>query len=231
MKIEALHQSRAILFDFGGTLDSEGERWPDRFYALYEEVAPDVPREEIKRAFYYAEEACYADPNVTRLDLRALIGAHVRLQFEALGLKDRRKEGAIAEMFCSASEQCMLRASGLLERAHARYRLGIVSNFYGNLAVVLKKAGLLPFLDVVVDSNLVGTQKPDLEIFRCALEKLELVAQQVVFVGDSYERDIVPSKQLGMKTVWLKRPNSDATGGAEADISISSLSELEALIL
>jgi HAD superfamily hydrolase (TIGR01509 family) len=231
MKSEALHQSRAILFDYGGTLDSEGERWPDRFYALYEEVAPDVPREEIKRAFYHAEEACYADPNVTRLDLRALMGAHVRLQFEALGLKDRRKERALAEMFCVASEECMLRASRLLRQAHARYKLGVVSNFYGNLAVVLEKAGLLPLLDVVVDSNVVGKQKPDLEIFRCALEKLELDAQQVIFVGDSYERDIVPSRQLGMKTIWLKRPNADAMGSGEADISISSLAELEALIL
>ena len=231
MNIEALHQCRAILFDYGGTLDSDGERWPDRFYVLYEELALDVPREEIKRAFYHAEEACYADPNVMRHDLRALMGVHVRLQFEALGLKDRRKERALVEMFCVASEQCMSRSARLLERARTRYRFGVVSNFYGNLSVVLEKAGLLPFLDVVIDSNIVGKQKPDPEIFRLALDKLGLGAEQVVFVGDSYERDILPSRQLGMKTIWFKPPNIDASVGREADMSISSLSELEALIL
>ena len=231
MSIDRFGECRAVLFDYGGTLDSDGERWPDRFYTLYDEAGLNYPHEEIKRAFYYAEDCCYADPTVTDLDLRALMGTHVRLQFQALELKDRRKERALADKFCATSERFMLRAARLLKLAKPRYRLGIVSNFYGNLATLLKEAGLMEFLDVVVDSNRVGTQKPDPEIFRLALAQLELLAHQVIFVGDSYERDMIPSRKLGMKTVWLAGPNPGMPGTAEVDACISSLSELEGLIL
>jgi putative hydrolase of the HAD superfamily len=83
----------------------------------------------------------------------------------------------------------------------------------------------------VVDSNRIGRQKPDPEIFHLALAELGLLAHEVIFVGDSYERDIIPSKHLGMKTVWLKGRNSAESEAAEADACILSLGELEALIL
>jgi putative hydrolase of the HAD superfamily len=231
MSIDKFGECRAILFDYGGTLDSDGERWPDRFYILYEEAGLDLPREEIKRAFYYAEDRSYADPSMARLGLRAFMGEHIRLQFEALGLSDGRGERRLADKFCATSEKCLLRAARLLKRAKPRYRLGIVSNFYGNLAGILKEAGLLEFLDVVVDSNRVGVQKPDPWIFRLALAQLGLLAHQVIFVGDSYERDMIPSRELGMKTIWLKGPNAGTVATMEVDACISSLSELEALIL
>ncbi len=231
MDIDKFKECRGILFDYGGTLDSEGERWPDRFYALYKEAAIDFPREEIKRAFYYAEDCCYADPEVKAFGLRALVGAHVRLQFEALGLKDRRRERALADKFCRTSQKFMLSACLLLRRARRRYRLGIVSNFYGNLDNLLKEAGLAEFLDVVVDSNRVGLQKPDPEIFRFALEQLGLLAHEVIFVGDSYERDMIPTRELGMKTVWFKGRNPGVVAATEVDACISDFSDLEALIL
>lgn len=231
MITDTFEECKGILFDYGGTLDSDGERWPDRFYTLYEEAALGFPRAEIKRAFYHAEDRCYADPGVRALGLRALMAAHVQWQFEALGVKDRRKERSLVDKFCAVSEKFMLRAARLLRRAKSRYRLGIVSNFYGNLATVLREAGLFEFFEVVVDSNRMGTQKPDTEIFRFALTRLGLLAHQVIFVGDSYERDMIPSRALGMKTIWLKGPGAVAVKAAEVDACISTLAELEALVL
>jgi len=231
MTSNTFRKCKGILFDYGGTLDSDGERWPDRFYALYEKAGMEFPREEIKRAFYHAEDRCYADSKVRALGLRALMAAHVQWQFEALGVKDRERERALADTFCAVSERSMLRAARLLRRAMSRYRLGIVSNFYGNLTAVLTEAGLLEFFAVVVDSNVVGIQKPDPEIFRLALTQLGLLAHQVIFVGDSFERDVIPSKELGMRTVWLKGPGAGLVSAGEADARISSLTDLEALIL
>ncbi len=222
---------KAILFDYGGTLDSDGIRWPDRFYELYDQAGIGYPRDEIKRAFYYAEDWCYSNPRVARLDLRGLIGQHVHRQFENLGLRDREKEGALVDNFCTTSEASLARAARMLARAKLRYRIGIVSNFYGNLANLLRAAGLSHLLDVVIDSNREGVQKPDPKIFQIALARLAMSAQEVTFVGDSYERDILPARQLGMKTIWLKGRSVSMDAGAEVDACVSSLSELEGLIV
>jgi putative hydrolase of the HAD superfamily len=231
MNFEKLHKCRAILFDYGGTLDSGGEHWLDRFFLLYEDAYLHVPRSEIKRAFYHADDVCYVDKRVATLGLRALMEFHVHLQFEALSLVDSGKEKELVDKFCAKSEKFHRLAGRLLSRMKPRYRLGVVSNFYGNLASLLKEAELLGLLDVIADSKHVGVRKPDPGIFRFALERLDLSPEQVIFVGDSYERDMVPGGELGMKTVWLKSSHSSASATARVDACISSLSQLEALIL
>lgn len=216
-----------ILFDFGGTLDSDGEHWLDRFYTLYEKAQLRVPAQEIKRAFYEAEDRCKGNPKVIDLGLRPLMEYHVHVQFESLDLKAAGTEKSMARSFCSRSERFLKRNALLLNALKRRYRLGVVSNFYGNVAVLCREAGLAEFLHVILDSVALGVEKPDHRIFLTALSRLNLPASRVVFVGDSYHRDIVPARELGMKTVWLPGPNPRTPVHAgRADARISSLSEL-----
>jgi putative hydrolase of the HAD superfamily len=137
----------------------------------------------------------------------------------------------MADRFCARSEKSLDRARRLLKRVKPSFRLGIVSNFYGNLSAVLKEAGLLDFLEVTVDSKRVGMRKPDPGIFLLALRHLGLSPNHVIFVGDSYERDIVPSGRLGMKTIWLRPSASDVPLEMKPDALVSTLSEIEALVL
>jgi putative hydrolase of the HAD superfamily len=231
MNPERFQGCRAILFDFGGTLDSDGEHWLDRFYALYQDLGFRIPAPEIKRAFYHADGLCSSDAEVVSLGLRPLMTRHVRLQFSALNLADDSKQRKMVESFCSESERVLRRNARLLGRLKDRYHLGLVSNFYGNVATLCEEAGLTPALDVILDSTLIGMSKPDPGIFRAALERLQLPAEEAVCVGDSFERDVIPARELGMKTIWLKGPHPRIPQNAgSADDSISSLSELEVLI-
>lgn len=222
---------KAILFDFGGTLDSDGEHWLDRFYDLYESAGLQVPHAEIKRAFYHADEMCCLDSRVALEGLRSLMKYHVHLQFQALDLKDPSRENELMEAFCQKSEHFLKRNAWLLKRLKRRYRLGLVSNFYGNAAILCEEAGLGESLEVILDSNQIGVRKPDVEIFRTALFQLGLPPEEVIFVGDSYERDMIPSRELGMKTIWMKGPNPRIPdNGGPVDAWISSLPELEGLL-
>jgi len=231
MSVLKFRECKAVLFDFGGTLDSDGEHWLDRVFALYERAGLDLPPSEIKRAFYYADSECTNDSQVALLGLRPLMRHHVHLQFKALNLDKGREEKEFVETFCSQTEQFLQRSVRLLTRMRQRFRLGLVSNFYGNLTVLCREAGLSDFLDVILDSTQVGISKPDPGIFRMALDKLELSPGKVIFVGDSYERDMIPSRELGMKTIWLKGPNPRMPLNAgPVDASISSLFELERLV-
>jgi putative hydrolase of the HAD superfamily len=231
MNPETFHGCKAILFDFGGTLDSDGEHWLDRFYALYKDLGFRIPLSEIKRAFYHADGVCSSDSQVVSLGLRRLMKRHVGLQFAALGLADDEKESEMVETFCTESERFLRRNARLLRQLRDRYRLGLVSNFYGNVAALCEEAGLAPALDVILDSALVGMSKPDPGIFRAALERLQLPPQEVTCVGDSFERDMIPARELGMKTIWLKGPHPRIPENpGPVNATISSLSELEVLV-
>jgi putative hydrolase of the HAD superfamily len=232
MKVQNFSHCEAILFDFGGTLDSDGEHWLDRFSELYEHAGLDLRRDDIKRAFYHADQLCCSDPQVDTMGLRPLMKHHVHLQFSALKLNDPVKEGEMIEQFCAKTERILQRNAELLRRLKTAYRLGLVSNFCGNAATLCHEAGLADSLEVILDSTQVGVSKPDLEIFRMALGKLNLAPARAIFVGDSYERDIMPARLLGMKTIWFKGPNPRLPANFyQADYQISNLMELESIVL
>ncbi len=232
MKMHDFFDCQAILFDFGGTLDSDGEHWLDRFYELYEHAGFDLPRNQIKQAFYHADHLCCRDPRVLPMGLKSLMKHHVHLQFAAMNLDDLAKEEEITQEFCAKTERVLQRNAKLLKRLKRVYHLGIISNFYGNVATLCREAGLTDSLEVILDSTEIGVSKPDPEIFRIALRTLNLAPDRAIFVGDSYERDITPAQQLGVRTIWLRGPNPRIPENAEpADCEISSLMELESIVL
>ena len=120
----SFNNCNAILFDFGGTLDSDGEHWLDRFYELYEDVNIGLPREEIKRVFYHADALCCSDPCVPKLGLRSLMQHHVRLQMEGLGLSEPALEDRLVKGFCSRAEWFLVRNTSLLGRLRRCARHG-----------------------------------------------------------------------------------------------------------
>ncbi len=231
MNSERFRECKAILFDFGGTLDSDGEHWLDRFYALYQDFGIDILPADIKQAFYDADRLCTSENHVASLGLRPLMKRHVHYQFAALGLADESKEKKLTEAFCARSEHFLRRNVRLLGRLRDRYHLGLVSNFYGNVAALCEEAGLAEALEVILDSAVIGMSKPDPQIFRAALEGLKTCPEIAVCVGDSFERDMMPARELGMKTIWLKGPHPRIPANAgPVDATVSSLTEIEVLI-
>ncbi|HCT81825.1 MAG TPA: hypothetical protein DGG94_06790 [Micromonosporaceae bacterium] len=50
--------------------------------------------------------------------------------------------------------------------------------------------------------------------------------EEIVYVGDSYEHDIVGPAQFGMRTVWLNKSGAPVPGSTQPDAVISTMSEL-----
>lgn len=80
----------------------------------------------------------------------------------------------------------------------------LVSNFYGNMKVVLEEFGFTEFFSDVVESSVVGLRKPDPKIFSLGIEKLGMRPEEISVVGDSFYKDIEPAKKLGCHAVWFK---------------------------
>jgi len=65
--------------------------------------------------------------------------------------------------------------------------------------------GLAPYVDHLVTSEEVGVAKPDAAIFRHALERLGVLPEEAVMIGDSWENDVVGASRCGIRAVWLNR--------------------------
>ena len=80
----------------------------------------------------------------------------------------------------------------------------LVSNFYGNISRVLDDFGIGKYFKEVIESAVVEIRKPDPRIFEKGVEALGLSPEEVLVVGDSYKKDILPAQEAGCRTLWLK---------------------------
>ena len=218
-----------LLFDFGGTLDSDGVAWRERFFRLWKDEGSGVTRERFDRAFYAADDALVGAVPPS-LPLGETVARLARGIAGELGVPDASLSGRVAERFCEHARQSLRASGAILERLSRRFQLGIVSNFYGNLAAVCREAGLDQFLSTSVDSAAIGCCKPDAAIFRAALDRLGAGASESVFVGDSLERDMAGARGVGMRHVLVVGASGSARGCCPEDPVIRRLAELEALL-
>ena len=111
----------------------------------------------------------------------------------------------------------------------AGYPMVLVSNFYGNINQVLKDAGIDGYFQDVIESAVVGVRKPNPAIFALGVCALDLPASQVLVVGDTYGKDIIPAHKLGCHTLWIKGLQWEEKKVDESipDGIIKKLSEME----
>ncbi|HYR11967.1 MAG TPA: HAD family hydrolase, partial [Longimicrobium sp.] len=83
------------------------------------------------------------------------------------------------------------------------YRLGVISNADGRAEQALDAVGLRGHFELIVDSGLVGIDKPDPRIFHHALELMGVAPEEAVYVGDIYEIDVQGARAAGMRAILI----------------------------
>lgn len=73
----------------------------------------------------------------------------------------------------------------------------------------IEKLGLAKYVKYLVTSEEVGVEKPNRKIFEIALQKINLLPNEVCMIGDSYEKDILGALNLGIKPYWLANNTCD----------------------
>lgn len=227
-----------LLFDFGGTIDTNGVHWSEKFWEIYQRCEAGISKEEFEDAYRTAEPKMSVGLIKPTDTLHRTLATQIRLQFAELAEKGVRVIDVDRDLQARLTQECyedvtrtIEQICPVLEFLQTKYRLGLVSNFYGNLHSVTEELAIDSYFDVKVDSTVLGVQKPDPEIFRMTLRMLNTDPANAGVVGDSYDRDIVPAKLLGCKTIWLegkswKRPERTD----QADFVIHQLQELPALV-
>lgn len=86
-------------------------------------------------------------------------------------------------------------------------RVGLVSNAYEeDIDAILNKANLEKRLfDIVVGVNTIKKAKPQPDIFRYALDKLDVEPKDTLFVGNHVDNDYRGARAVGMHALLIER--------------------------
>jgi putative hydrolase of the HAD superfamily len=118
-------------------------------------------------------------------------------------------------------------AAPVLEQLMKRYHLAMLTNGTPDLQrEKIKKAGLEDYFQVIVVSGEIGVGKPNSQIFRVVLEKLNISPESAVMVGDNLDRDISGAKKAGITAVWFNYEKNTSAVNKEFDYEINRLTEL-----
>ncbi len=228
---------KGIIFDYGGTIDSNGMHWAEVIWMAYEHCRVPVSKETFRTAYVHGERTLGKTllilPQHTFHDMLRI---KMTIQLEWLQANGHLSEaqtgnGGLSNRlaaWCYAyARQAIDNARPILEQLHARYPMVLVSNFYGNIEAVLKDFGLDHLFGSIVESAVVGIRKPDPRIFSLGVDELGVDAAAIVVIGDSHDKDILPAASLGCRTVWLKSLGWTPYRGTEsADAIITDFREL-----
>ncbi|MFI5214830.1 MAG: HAD family hydrolase [Gemmatimonadales bacterium] len=222
--------AKAILFDFGGTLDDDGIHWPLRFHIAYREAGGELGYRDFEALFKTTDKDLAELPRIRTMGQRAAIAATTALLVERLPDGDRVNVVRVIDTLHHAVLATIARNRPMLERLAARYRLGVVSNFTGNLEPCLTELGIRPLFQSLADSALVGVAKPDPRIFHVALKELKVDAVHTWMVGDNPDADIRPAHALGMRTIWLAPASRPTPEGLMPTQRVAKLTDIESYL-
>ncbi len=205
---------KGFIFDYGGTLDTAGCHWGKVLWHAYQKHLIPVSESQFREAYVYAERTLGANP-IIKPDFTFYKTLDTKLRMEM--------EFLMTSGYWNVSEQDYVKLHNnilnsvyngvkaetehsrvVINMLNERYPMVLVSNFYGNIGVVLKEFKLDSFFSHIIESAVVGIRKPDPRIFSLGVKALNLKPEEVVVVGDSFYKDIIPAKKAGCKTVWYK---------------------------
>lgn len=226
--MEKLTDIRGIIFDYGGTLDTNSRHWSEVLWDKYEECHVPVTKVDFREAYVYGERTLARIPLVKPEDnFRDVLHIKTKLQIEYLIEQGKLKQTGAMEYVAKIADSCYQYVLDVLEKTRPvvqslskKYRLALVSNFYGNIQSVLKDFRLYDFFSDIIESSVVGVRKPDPAIYRLGIEALKLPAENVLVVGDSFSKDMIPAKTVGCKVAWLK---GDGWENEEIDESLPDI--------
>ncbi len=227
---------KGVIFDYGGTIDSRGVHWSEVIWDGYQEAKVPVSKEEFRQSYVMAERELakvrhiYPEHNfydLLLIKMRIELGDLVQREVLPADFALEENALAIAKYCYEAARGSIEEARPTLEALYAKYPMVLVSNFYGNVESVLKGFDVRKYFQTIVESAVVGVRKPDPKIFALGVEALGMDATDVLVIGDSYKKDIVPAESLGCKVLWIKGKGWTAEEDAQTHPNIiKKLSEV-----
>jgi len=191
---------RAVLFDLDDTL-TDRARSIDRLIPVFSDhFGDDLENhdlDEIRRCIHAGDGGGYAS--------QEHLGAHLQSLLRWRRVPDVEQ---LVAFWRDRFPRCNVERTGVtptLQTLHQRgLKLGVVSNgSISSQSPKLDVMGVRSLFSVILISEEVGIKKPDPRIFQIALDKLNLLPSETIFVGDNPVLDVAGSRAVGLRGIWL----------------------------
>ncbi len=242
-----------LLFDLGGTLHSVSRTKESRLRFSYhvlkllqeQGITLEVTAEELTELLQHNAELYKHESEIT---LRELSSPQIwsRYYLKEFHLREEQLEGIADELSHYYDCERVINTpkpflAGTLRELHEMgIRMGLISNIISTTLVpqLLKDYGIDRYMECVILSSVCGIRKPDPRIFRMALDKLGVSADEAGYVGDTISRDVLGTRRAGLGlSVQIENPSIAHRDAAfhgpdapKADYFIKELNELPAIV-
>ncbi len=234
--------TRAILFDFGGTLYDYGNLSRGESESLLElaraagiDAEPTAifraHRDALKKVFYgYLPRQYYLHRDLFRDAVAGMV------QSFGIEPRDEHLQAYRASQWERHGRDFVLRdgVHDTLKALRARgLHIGMVSNIdEDQLAHLLALGQLAPYFDSLLSSEAAGSCKPDPAIFHEALRRASCRPDEALFVGDTLKQDIAGASRIGMRSalIWHRTDRDPPDSDPRPTHVIRSIPELLALV-
>lgn len=209
-----LTEIKGIIFDYGGTIDTNSRHWAEVLWSKYVEINVPTDKESFREAYVYGERAMAKHPYVKpEHNFYDVLDIKTRLQMDFLYESGKMTEPKdilygyakqLTELCYRYVLEVLKSTRPVVETLSKKYKLVLVSNFYGNINTILEDFKLINYFDSIIESSVVGVRKPDPAIYQLGVDAMGYKAESVLVVGDSFSKDVVPAKAVGCQVAWLK---------------------------
>ncbi|MGW8249737.1 MAG: HAD family hydrolase [Anaerolineales bacterium] len=183
---------KAVIFDLGGVLVRTEDQQPRR--ALAERL--DISRQQMYYLIFDSPSAQQASQGTIT------VAEHWEAVRQAMGLSDEEFQRVPQEFW--AGDRLDNELIAYIRSLHPRYRTALLSNAWDDLRSYLEERWqIADAFDEIIISAEVGITKPDPRIYRLALERLDIMPQEAVFVDD-FEENIHAAQALGLHAIHFR---------------------------
>jgi len=240
-----LKKYKAIFFDFGGTIMCAESDNAAHLHMMNEVIQkynlPASPENMVTKynSFLFTKEMTLRDADPEEKSFTPLRES-----------TKKAFNGVLAEYDIQPSKEDFQWFSKLFFENHKKYiklfpetllilrelkntdlHMGIISDIDNDFQEFqFKVFGISQMFDSITTSEEVQIYKPKEKIFQVALNKAGCQGKESIIIGDSYKKDIVGGKNMGMTTIWINIFSGDDVDKDQADFVVKHLKEISPIL-
>ena len=123
-------------------------------------------------------------------------------------------------------------AREIIEKLSDHFTLHILTNgFQTTQTIKIEQSGLQDYFELIITSESTKYKKPNRKIYDYALEESKAQISEVLMIGDSLENDVIGAQKAGWNQVYFNPKKIEIPKNINLSYEITSLKELETLLL